>query len=307
MSPVVEKSQPNVNSATPYRRLLNDSRRSRCPLCDSPRLVCIGSISYDQPILFSSTPTKLEKKPELWACKDCRSAFVQNVLPADIARQLYSQGDSTSRWSTVTFERHKTPEIVAELSHVLGEGKQHLDVGCSGGSLLDFSRERGCSTVGMDYSSITREHLERKGHAWVPSLESLGGREFDVITAFDLIEHLYDVRGFLQECCHMLRPGGRLVILTGNIDCWSARIAREHWWYVGYPEHIVFPSRVFFERLPNFKLEKWIPTYASVGYRYPFHRLLLSFLKRKAQRKEYTGLPSWVPDHSLIILTKESL
>ena len=287
----------------------NDVRWSRCPLCDFLRISYIGGIAYEKPTQFSSILVHLENDPELWRCENCHSSFVQNVLPPGIARELYSQGDSTNRWSTVTFEQHKTPEIVAELSQILGEGKQHLDVGCSGGSLLDFSKKRGSSTVGVDYSSITREHLESKGHAWVPSLESLGGQGFDIITAFDLIEHLYDVRGFLQECCHLLRPGGRLVMLTGNIDCQSARIAREHWWYLSYPEHIVFPSRVFFERLTNFKLEKWIPTYASSGYRHPLYRLrlLLGFLKRKVQGKKYTGLPSWVPDHSLIFLTKANV
>jgi len=293
-----------MNLATPYRRMHNDSRRYKCPLCDSHRLVCIGSIFYDQPILFSSTLIQLEKDPELWKCEDCQSALVQNVLPEDTARQLYSQGDSASRWSTVPFEEYKPQEIVVELSRIFGNGRQHLDVGCSGGNLLDFSRERGCSTTGIDYSSTTREHLEPKGHAWFPSLESLGERKFDVITAFDLIEHLYDVRAFLQDCCRRLRPGGQLVILTGDIDCRSARVASAHWWYVAYPEHIVFPSRRFFESLSYFKLEKWLPTYAAAGYNYPLHRVLLSFLKRKVLRKEYTGLPSWFPDHALIVLTK---
>lgn len=284
--------------------MLNDSRRSKCPLCDSHRLVCIGSIFYDQPILFSSTLTKYENDPELWKCEDCQSAFVQNVLPEDTARQLYSQGDSASRWSTMAFEQHKPQEIVAEMSRIFGNGRQHLDVGCSGGNLLDFSRERGCSTAGVDYSSTTREHLERKGHAWFPSLESLGERKVDVITAFDLIEHLYDVGAFLQDCSRRLRPGGQLVILTGNIDCRSAQIARAHWWYVAYPEHIVFPSRLFFESLSNFKLETWLPTYAAAAYSYPVYRVLLSFLKRIMIGTKYTGLPAWFPDHVLIVLTK---
>ena len=284
--------------------MLNDSRWSKCPLCDSHRVVCIGSIFYDQPILFSSTLTKYEKDPELWKCEDCQSAFVQNVLPEDAARQLYSQGDSASRWPTMAFEQHKPQEIVAEMSRIFGNGRQHLDVGCSGGNLLDFSRERGCSTAGVDYSSTTREHLERKGHAWFPSMESLGERKVDVITAFDLIEHLYDVGAFLQDCCRRLRPGGQLVILTGNIDCRSARIARAHWWYVAYPEHIVFPSRLFFESLSNFRLENWVPTYAAAAYKYPFYRVLLSHLKRIMILKKYNGLPSRSPDHALIVLTK---
>lgn len=304
MPSVVQGVQPSVHMTTLHHRLRNNFRWSRCPLCDSLRLGCIGCIAYNQPIIFSSAQVKLERDPELWQCNDCQSAFVQNVLPEDTARQLYSQGDSTNRWSTVAFEQQKSPEIVAELSRIIGEGKQHLDIGCGGGNLLDFSRERGCSTTGVDYSSTTRAHLERKGHAWFSSYEDLEAMKFDVITAFDLIEHLYDVRGFLQECCRRLRPGGRLVILTGSIDCQSAQVAGAHWWYVAYPEHIVFPSRSFFEVVSNLKLEKWIPTYAATEYNYSFPRVMLSFLKRKVLGKKYIGLPSWLPDHALIVLGK---
>ena len=261
----------------------------------------MGSIYYAQPILFSSTLTKFEKVPELWNCRDCQSAFVQNVLSEDHARQLYSQGDSTRRWSTVAFEEHKPQEIVAALSQLFTNGKEHLDVGCSAGNLLDYAKARGCMTTGVDYSSTTREVVERKGHAWFPSFEALGPRDFDVITAFDLIEHLYDVRAFLLECCRKLRSGGRLVILTGNIGCLSARIAGQNWWYVAYPEHIVFPSVHFFRTCSSYTLEQFIPTYAAAAYRTPLIGRIRGFLSGKLCGR-YNGLPAIGPDHMLLVL-----
>jgi SAM-dependent methyltransferase len=261
----------------------------------------IGAISYSQPVLFSSAAVRLKMDPELWKCKDCQSAFVQNVLPEDMARQLYSQGDSTSRWSTVAFEQHKPQEIIAELARLFTSGKEHLDVGCSAGNLLDFAKERGCLTTGVDYSSTTRDFIERKGHAWFPSFEALEAKTFDVITAFDLIEHLYDVRAFLQECRSRLRPGGRLVILTGNINSLSARITREHWWYAAYPEHIVFPSVQFFRAHSRYRLEQLIPTYASNAYRIPLSGRVRGIVSRVLHGC-YRGLPALGPDHMLLTL-----
>jgi SAM-dependent methyltransferase len=223
------------------------------------------------------------------------------VLPEDTARHLYSQGDSTSRWSTVAFEHQKPQEIVAELSRLFTSGKEHLDVGCSAGSLLDFAKERGCLTTGVDHSSATRNFIEQKGHAWFPSFEALEAKTFDVITAFDLIEHLYNVPLFLQECGRRLRPGGRLVILTGNIESLSARISREHWWYAAYPEHIVFPSLQFFRAHSRYRLERLIPTYAAKAYRIPLIgriRPIVSGLLRGC----YRGLPALGPDHMLLTL-----
>jgi SAM-dependent methyltransferase len=284
------------------QNIRNDFRRSICPLCDSSAVMQVGRILYNQPVLFSSVAVRLEKDPELWKCNDCQSAFVQNVLSEDAARQLYSKGDSASRWSTEAIQEYKPQEIVVELSRIFGSGKQHLDVGCSGGNLLDFSRERGCSTSGVDYSSTTREYLEHKGHAWFPSLESLGERKFDVITAFDLIEHLYDVDAFLQDCCRRLRPGGRLVILTGDIESLSAKISREHWWYAAYPEHIVFPSVQFFCTHSRYRLERLIPTYAAKAYRVSVGQRIRGVVSSML-RGCYRGLPALGPDHMLLTLS----
>lgn len=281
--------------------IINDFRNSGCPLCCSHKLIYLGLISYNQSIQFSSEAVRLEKKPELWKCKKCLSAFVQNVVTPDTAQRLYAQGHSASRWSAVAFEEHKPHEIVAELARLFTNGKQHLDVGCSAGNLLDFSKERGCLTTGIDYSSTTRDFVERKGHAWFPSLEALGPRNFDIITAFDVIEHLYDVRAFLQECRRRLQPGGRLVILTGNIDSLSARLTRHHWWYVSYPEHIVFPSIKFFRECAAYTVENCVYTYASIVYRRPLQERLRGVLLGLL-RGRYRGLPAVGPDHMLLIL-----
>lgn len=282
-------------------RLLNDFRRLTCPLCDSPKLSQVGCITYELPVLFSSTSVMLELAPELWKCDECRSGMVQNALPESAAQQLYSQSDSTRRWSTMAFEQHKPQEIIAELSRLFTEGKEHLDVGCNAGNLLDFSRKRGCVTTGVEYSSKTRGLLEEKGHAWFPSFEALGDKDFDVITAFDLIEHLYDVRAFIRECRRRLRAGGRLVILTGNMESVSARLARQHWWYASYPEHIVFPSVRFFKECASYTLERCVHTYASIGYRHSLQARLRGFVGGML-RGRYRGLPAVGPDHMLLVL-----
>ncbi len=281
--------------------MVNDFRRSRCPLCESPNLIQVGSVAYVQPVLFSTTAVTFESVPELWKCEECRSGFVQNVLPEDAAQQLYAQGNSTSRWPTVTIQQQKPHEIVTELSRLLTGGKKHLDVGCNGGNLLDFSKERGCLTTGIDYSSTTRDVVEEKGHAWFPSFDALEERDFDVITAFDLVEHLYDVCAFLGECSRRLQPGGRLVILTGNIESFSAKIARQHWWYAKYPEHIVFPSVRFLSTYSIYKLERLTSTYAANTFRFPLRgrvRGIVSGMLRGC----YSGLPSLGPDHMLLTL-----
>jgi len=70
---------------------------------------------------------------------------------------------------------------------------------------------------------------------------------FDVITAFDIIEHLEDPKIFLARLIKYIRPGGYILIATGNTEAWQWRIARSRYWYCWLAEHISFVNRMWFE------------------------------------------------------------
>jgi 2-polyprenyl-3-methyl-5-hydroxy-6-metoxy-1,4-benzoquinol methylase len=54
---------------------------------------------------------------------------------------------------------------------------------------------------------------------------TMGPRRFDVITAFDLLEHLLDPVGVIKRCADILAPGGHLAIYTPNHSSVIARTA----------------------------------------------------------------------------------
>lgn len=281
----------------------NNYRYEFCPLCASADLSCIGKIEYVQPVIFSTNEVELNLIPELWRCCNCASWFVQNIFSAEQAKDLYSMGDAGERWSREPFELQKHHNILDTLERsVSGNGIKLLDVGCNTGELLDFVKERGCLTSGVEFSSASKKVLFEKGHQVYTSMEDVN-EQFDVITAFDLIEHLYDIPKFFSECRRLLNDNGKLIILTGNISSISARLCRENWWYLKYPEHIVFPSRKLYQIFSGFHLKKWIPTYASLPYQQPFSSMIRGVVSG-VLNKNYSGLPSLGPDHALIVLKK---
>ncbi len=282
----------------------NSFRWDSCPFCGSNDSHNLGAADYSGSVKFSSTEIKLLCKPEIWLCENCGSGFTQNIVPEVIARTLYSTSRAGDRWSNTPFLQHKTPQVIAAMRNHFCVGGRVLDVGCNTGELLDFAKGLGCQTSGLEYSGDSCEVIREKGHDAYQSFAEID-QQYEFITAFDLVEHLYDVTGFLTACSEKLVAGGKLILLTGDIQSSTGIRARQHWWYVQYPEHIVFPSRYFFENYEGFNLEAWIPTYAAAGYVKPGLRILLSLIKSQLTGRQYNGLPSGSPDHALIVLSKK--
>jgi 2-polyprenyl-3-methyl-5-hydroxy-6-metoxy-1,4-benzoquinol methylase len=100
-------------------------------------------------------------------------------------------------------------------------GTQAIDFGCGPGFGTALLAEAGAAVTGVDHYQEVIQHA-RETYAdlhfetgdvlhWDQPPQSL-----DLITAFELIEHLDRPEDFLRQCATWLRPGGRLVLSTPN-------------------------------------------------------------------------------------------
>jgi 2-polyprenyl-3-methyl-5-hydroxy-6-metoxy-1,4-benzoquinol methylase len=62
-------------------------------------------------------------------------------------------------------------------------------------------------------------------------------QSFDALTLFEVIEHLREPLALLRECHRVLRPGGVLMIGTGNRASWTACTLRNRWQYLDIGHH----------------------------------------------------------------------
>jgi 2-polyprenyl-3-methyl-5-hydroxy-6-metoxy-1,4-benzoquinol methylase len=92
-----------------------------------------------------------------------------------------------------------------------------LDVGCGLGVLVNFMMEQGIECYGTDLSIFATgwSRQVRASATHLPYAEET----FDAIISFHLIEHLDtgQIGRFLDECGRILRPGGRLMLVTPNM------------------------------------------------------------------------------------------
>lgn len=133
-----------------------------------------------------------------------------------------------------------------------------LDVGCGNGRYLEMLHRRGLAKhqlfgVEMDEGAIAR--LNRAGfQGYCGRLEDVAAElpadSFDVIVMLQVIEHVANPAATAQILARLLRPGGRLILETPNLEGWDARLfAQGFWGGYHFPRHWHFFQRSTLRRL----------------------------------------------------------
>jgi 2-polyprenyl-3-methyl-5-hydroxy-6-metoxy-1,4-benzoquinol methylase len=113
-----------------------------------------------------------------------------------------------------------------------------LDVGCATGALLEYLKERGWKTRGVEISGAQADYCRKRGLVTdgisdVSSLpleqNNFPDASFDAVLASHLVEHLNDPGAFAKEIFRIIKPGGRCYITTPNIAGFQSRLFGSRW------------------------------------------------------------------------------
>lgn len=120
-----------------------------------------------------------------------------------------------------------------------------LDVGCSSGGFLHHLRRCGDYRVtGVDVAGAPLDYAEAQGIEVVraPFLEhDFGGRRFEAVTFWAVLEHLVNPRAFLHRAAALLVPGGHCCALVPNLGSLAIRVCGARYRYV-MPDHVNYFS-----------------------------------------------------------------
>lgn len=131
-----------------------------------------------------------------------------------------------------------------------------LDVGCAFGFFLEVARERGWRVSGVEISEYAASYASRELHLDVANHNAESWtypeRSYDVITMWDLIEHLRDPAGTLRKLALALKDDGLLVLSTPDVDSLPAKVMKGRWlgWQLSN-EHLYYFSNATLERMLN--------------------------------------------------------
>jgi SAM-dependent methyltransferase len=247
---------------------------------------------------------------ERWEYRRCRTCGVL-FLPeppvgrlAEIYPPSYYSFRGGTRGSAVQRIKARLDQRMLRrvLAGVPGETLSLLDVGGGTGALASAARVadgRVTSTRIVDLDERCRAEAEAAGHGFTLSrIEELSTDErFDAILALNLIEHVSEPRTVLERFAGLLRPRGRLLLKTPNVDALDARLFRHQSWG-GYhcPRHWVLFHRgalVEAAQASGLAVERWHYTQGA-----PFWTVsILGALERRGWFVRETSVP--MVDHPL--------
>lgn len=188
-------------------------------------------------------PLKKYYKDYLVKSKPVGFVFSRRIPTEAELTDHYNQYGRNEVLSPVTLKRFK--ELLDEFEKYKKTGRL-LDIGCSIGMFLLEARKRGWEVYGTEYTDAAVQICRKNGIEmfqgkldadWFPE------NHFDVITSFEVIEHINNPVEEVNNVRKVLRQGGLFYFTTPNFNALERYILGPKYNIIDYPEHLCYYTK----------------------------------------------------------------
>jgi 2-polyprenyl-3-methyl-5-hydroxy-6-metoxy-1,4-benzoquinol methylase len=226
-------------------------------------------------------------------CTNCGFVYVNPRIADEDLPRLYSSDyfrnkqfgyldyESTAYLRKMNFERwYKDikPFLQVEKGNV-------LDIGCASGYFLEILRNDGWNVQGIELDPSMISVLKEKNiPTYTKPIDTFESEtKYDLITLFDVLEHIPDVHDTFKRLSRLLTPTGIIALITPDADSFQHKLFGKHWFQIKPQEHIHYFSAITLQKAVapyNLTLQARIKVgqYADMNfilnrlkeYKYPF-------------------------------------
>ncbi len=214
-----------------------------CPLCGSAEFAIVypGSFPAELSEEFLSQVYRSSSDNSLFEqvvrCTDCQLVYLSPRLNPELIIDAYAEGKDESfiaqdAMRIRTFEK-ALKKLAREYRIDLSSDTKLLDIGSAGGAFLKAAENLGLSTIGIEPNrwlcEYAREHYHLDARAGTLADHHFPPNSFDVITLWDVIEHVPDPNAELQEIHRILKPNGLLIVNYPDYSSLPAKVLGRKW------------------------------------------------------------------------------
>jgi SAM-dependent methyltransferase len=181
-----------------------------------------------------------------YRCRACGYDFIHPPVPAERLLDCYRRS-AGEHWATdarvATSRRYDRKR---DLLLQFAPGRRVLDFGCYDGGFLDYLGPEFDRNGIEPSTSAAQRAAQRDVRILGPTVESVDPAAiapFDAVIIFDVMEHLTDPVATLTALQKLLRPGGVMLIETGDTDAPAFHKYGPRYAYAAVVEHVGFFNR----------------------------------------------------------------
>ena len=214
---------------------------THCQLCGSAR----------------QTPMFVDGPYRVVACADCSLVYVSPRLQGQALLDVYGadywKSDNPKLRGYADYAREaalylKTYEKRMTLvRRWLPANARILDVGCAAGYFLRVAQRHGHDVYGVEMSAAIAHEAEKalgSDRIHVGTLDDAIAAKnwrngsFDLVTMWDVVEHIPEPQPVLRRIRELLKPDGKLLLETQNVTSRWARLLGKRWHHYKHDEHL---------------------------------------------------------------------
>ncbi|MFV2068796.1 MAG: class I SAM-dependent methyltransferase [Pirellulales bacterium] len=186
-------------------------------------------------------------------CEGCGLVYVTPRLKSEVLPKVYDEGYWTSEgpksrgYADYRSQEQLYLKTFRKRFQLIDRYKpppgRLLDVGCAAGFFLKVASEKGWQVEGVELSAEIASHAREEygfQQVHVGTLESAPyePKSFDLLTMWDVVEHVSDPSAFMELARRFLKPDGLLILETQNVRSAFAERMGSKWQHYKHLEHL---------------------------------------------------------------------
>jgi 2-polyprenyl-3-methyl-5-hydroxy-6-metoxy-1,4-benzoquinol methylase len=256
-----------------------------CNICNSNDYKIIYHAKYDevsqQELVekFRSSGDEL-LLDQMVQCKKCGFKYINPRIKQEFIIKGYSEGTDENFVSQANSREktfNKSLKYIEKFTK--GEKGKIYDIGTAGGSFLQAAKKRGWNVYGSEPNkwlvNWCKENYDIKIHQGDIFSHKFESANFDVVTLWDVLEHVPDPTKNLKEINRILKQNGILIVNYPDIDSWVSKILKKKWMFL-LSVHLFYFNKKTIKKIlkkTEFEIIKIKPHFQTLRLGYLIYRM----------------------------------